>query len=288
LSLLSASLPRNISVHENIRLDPALAQADPIQLHQVFLNLCTNAFQAMREIGGDLTLSLDAETLDPQSAEALNIAAGRYLRLSITDNGPGIDQEILDKIFDPFFTTKGKAEGTGLGLAVVHGIIQAHKGAVAVTSVPWERTSFAIYLPEFERLGDADIGLPEQVRRGQGRILFVEDDEDQLATIPRVLGRLGYEVTGKSSAIEALRALDENPGRFDAVLTDFDMPEVNGVEFARRLAAQHPGVPVVMISGRLHTGDIPPDLPPNILRVLAKPYSQAAISEALREILSVG
>ncbi|OIO02278.1 MAG: hypothetical protein AUJ49_06515 [Desulfovibrionaceae bacterium CG1_02_65_16] len=288
LSLLSASLPRNITVHENIRIDPALAQADPIQLHQVFLNLCTNAFQAMREIGGDLTLTLDAETMDQQAAEALNIAAGRYLRLSISDNGPGIDQEILNKIFDPFFTTKGKAEGTGLGLAVVHGIIQAHKGAVAVTSIPWDHTTFAIYLPEFERLGDADDGLPEQVRRGQGRILFVEDDEDQLATIPRVLGRLGYEVTAMPGALPALRALDENPGRFDAVLTDFDMPEVNGVEFARRLAAQHPGVPVIMISGRLHTGDIPPDLPPNILRVLAKPYSQAAISEALREILCVG
>ncbi|MDR3640279.1 MAG: PAS domain S-box protein [Humidesulfovibrio sp.] len=288
LSLLSASLPRNISVHENIRQDPALAQADPIQLHQVFLNLCTNAFQAMREVGGDLSLTLDVETLDPQAAEALNIAAGRYLRLCIADTGPGIDQEILDKIFDPFFTTKGKAEGTGLGLAVVHGIIQAHKGAVVVTSIPWERTSFDIYLPEFERRSAAEDGLPEQVRRGQGRILFVEDDEDQLATIPRVLGRLGYEVTGKSSAPEALRILDENPGQFDAVLTDFDMPEVNGVEFARRLAAQHPGVPVIMISGRLHTGDIPPDLPPNILRVLAKPYSQAALSEALREILSVG
>jgi len=288
LSLLSASLPRNISLHEDIRKDPALAQADPIQLHQVFLNLCTNAFQAMREIGGDLSLTLDAEHLDPQSAEALNVAAGNYLRLRITDNGPGIDQDILDKIFDPFFTTKGKAEGTGLGLAVVHGIIQAHKGAVAVKSVPWERTTFDIYLPEYERVGDVYDGLPEHVRRGQGRILFVEDDEDQLATIPRVLGHLGYEVTGKASALEAMQALDESPGSFDAVLTDFDMPEINGVEFARRLSVQHPGVPVIMISGRLHTGDIPPDLPPNILRVLAKPYSQVAISEALREILSVG
>jgi len=291
LSLLSASLPRNISVREDIsqdiREDTAIALADPIQLHQVLLNLCTNAFQSMREVGGDLSLTLDIALLDAQSAEALNLAPGRYLRLLITDNGPGIEQEILDKIFDPFFTTKGKAEGTGLGLAVVHGIIQAHKGAVAVTSTPWERTTFAIYLPQYERMGTADIGLPEQVRRGQGRILFVEDDQDQLATIPRVLGRLGYEVTGMPSAPAALRALSENPGQFDAVLTDFDMPEVNGVEFARRLAAQHPGLPVIMISGRLHTGDIPPDLPPNILRVLAKPYSQASLSETLREVLGI-
>lgn len=288
LSLLSASLPRNISVREDIRQDPALALADPIQLHQVVLNLCTNAFQAMRETGGDLLLTLHAEVLDAQTSEGLSLPPGRYLRLCITDNGPGIEQEILDKIFDPFFTTKGKAEGTGLGLAVVHGIIKAHKGAVAVSSIPWERTSFDIYLPQYERTQSQDAGLPEQVRRGQGRILFVEDDQDQLATIPRVLGKLGYEVTGRSSAPEAMRALDENPNGFDAVLTDFDMPEVNGVEFARRIQVRHPGLPVIMISGRLHTGDIPPDLPPNILRVLAKPYSQAAISEALREILSVG
>ncbi len=288
LSLLSASLPRNIRVRNEITQDPALALADPIQLHQVFLNLCTNAFQAMRETGGDLLLTLHGEDLDAQTAEGLSLPAGRYLHLCITDTGPGIDQEILDKIFDPFFTTKGKAEGTGLGLAVVHGIIKAHKGAVAVVSTPWERTSFDIYLPHYERISREDEGLPEQVRRGQGRILFVEDDQDQLATIPRVLGKLGYEVTARASAPEALRALDENPGGFDAVLTDFDMPQVNGVEFARRILAQHPGLPVIMISGRLHTGDIPPDLPPNILRVLAKPYSQAAISEALREILSMG
>jgi len=283
LSLLSASLPRNISVREDIRLDPALCLADPIQLHQVFLNLCTNAFQAMRETGGDLLLTLRDETLDAPAAEALNLSPGRFLRLTISDTGPGIPQEILDKIFDPFFTTKGKAEGTGLGLAVVHGIVKGHKGAVAVASTPWERTSFDIFLPLLERAGLEAVGAPEVVRHGQGRILFVEDDLDQLATVPRVLGKLGYEVTAHSSAAEALRALDTDP--FDLVLTDFDMPEVNGVEFARRLLSTRPGLPVVMISGRLHTGDIPEDLPANIERVLAKPYTQAALSETLRELL---
>jgi len=288
LSLLSASLPRNISVRPDISVDPALALADPIQLHQVLLNLCTNAFQAMREVGGDLLLTLHDELLDAQAAESLNLPPGRYLHLCISDTGPGIEQDILDKIFDPFFTTKGKAEGTGLGLAVVHGIIQAHKGAVAVSSIPWERTSFDIYLPRMEREGQQDADLAEQVRRGRGRILFVEDDQDQLATIPRVLGKLGYEVTGRGSAAEALRLLDERSlagAGFDLVLTDFDMPGENGVEFARRLATEHPGLPVVMVSGRLHTGEIPHDLPPNILSVLAKPYSQSALSEALREIL---
>ncbi|WP_308735610.1 hybrid sensor histidine kinase/response regulator [Humidesulfovibrio sp.] len=286
LSLLSASLPRNITVREDIRRDPALALADPIQLHQVFLNLCTNAFQAMRETGGDLLLTLNDEVLDTASAETLSLPPGHYLRLCISDTGPGIPQNILSKIFDPFFTTKGKAEGTGLGLAVVHGIITAHKGAVAVSSIPWERTSFDIYLPLLEREGEADQSQGEQVRRGQGRILFVEDDQDQLATIPRVLGRLGYEVTPSASATLALATLAENPDAFDLVLTDFDMPGVNGVEFARRLAVEHQGLPVVMVSGRLHAGEMPPDLPPNILRVLAKPYSQSALSEALREILS--
>ncbi|MBU1042317.1 MAG: PAS domain S-box protein [Proteobacteria bacterium] len=288
LSLLSASLPRNITVREDIRRDPALALADPIQLHQVFLNLCTNAFQAMREVGGDLLLTLHDETLDATAAETLSLAPGRYLRLCISDTGPGIPVDIHDKIFDPFFTTKGKAEGTGLGLAVVHGIIKAHKGAVVVSSIPWERTSFDIYLPLLEREDEAAQIQGEQVRRGQGRILFVEDDQDQLATIPRVLSRLGYEVTGSSSAAEALLSLAASGDEalpFDLVLTDFDMPGVNGVEFARRLLAEHPGLPVVMVSGRLHSGEMPPDLPPNIMRVLAKPYSQDVLSEALRDIL---
>jgi PAS domain S-box-containing protein len=285
LSLLSASLPRNITVREDIRRDPALALADPIQLHQVFLNLCTNAFQAMRETGGDLLLTLHDEALDASAAEALSLPPGRYLRLCISDTGPGIPGDILDKIFDPFFTTKGKAEGTGLGLAVVHGIITSHKGTVVVSSVPWERTSFDIYLPLLEQADALDQGQATQVRRGQGRILFVEDDQDQLATIPRVLGRLGYEVTAAPSAAQALRTLGDARRSFDLVLTDFDMPGVNGVEFARRLATEHPGLPVVMVSGRLHAGEMPPDLPPNILRVLAKPYSQGALSEVLREIL---
>ncbi|MBU1230026.1 MAG: PAS domain S-box protein [Proteobacteria bacterium] len=288
LSLLSASLPRNIIVREDIRRDPALALADPIQLHQVFLNLCTNAFQAMREVGGDLLLTLHDEALDVAAAEPLSLPPGRYLRLCISDTGPGIPEDILDKIFDPFFTTKGKAEGTGLGLAVVHGIITAHKGAVVVSSIPWERTSFDIYLPLLERAGAAAPRQGEQVRRGQGRILFVEDDQDQLTTIPRVLERLGYEVTASPSATEALRLLSGSPGAFDLVLTDFDMPEVNGVEFARRLFAEHRHLPVVMVSGRLYAGEMPADLPPNILRVLAKPYSQGALSEALGGILAAG
>ncbi|MDO9632306.1 MAG: PAS domain S-box protein [Humidesulfovibrio sp.] len=288
LSLLSASLPRHITVREDIRRDPALALADPIQLHQVFLNLCTNAFQAMREVGGDLLLTLHDEVLDAPAAEALSLPPGRYLHLCISDTGPGIAEDIMDKIFDPFFTTKGKAEGTGLGLAVVHGIITAHKGAVVVSSIPWERTSFDIYLPLLEFADALDQDQGEQVRRGQGRILFVEDDLDQLATIPRVLVRLGYDVTPSASAAEALRTLGEAPGSFDLVLTDFDMPVVNGVDFARRLTTAHPGLPVILVSGRLHAGEIPPDLPPNILRVLAKPYSQGALSEVLRDILGAG
>jgi PAS domain S-box-containing protein len=283
LSLLSASLPRNISVREDIRLDPALCLADPIQLHQVFLNLCTNSFQAMRDVGGDMLLTLRREALDAPAAEALNIAPGKYLRLTISDTGPGIPREILDKIFDPFFTTKGKAEGTGLGLAVVHGIVKGHNGAVAVSSIPWEHTSFDIYLPELDRATAEAAGPQEVISLGHGRILFVEDDLDQLATVPRVLGKLGYDVAALSSAAEALRAMDTE--RFDLVLTDFDMPEVNGVEFARRLLTARPGLRVVMISGRLHTGDIPEDLPENIVRVLAKPYTQAVLSETLHELL---
>lgn len=282
--LITASLPRHIKIVVDLPATPVTCRADPTQLHQIVMNLCTNAFQAMRESGGVLTLSLTEDELDESQAGQVGTRAGRYARLSVVDTGPGIATDILDKIFDPFFSTKQKGEGTGLGLAVVRGIVKSHRGGIRVSSLPGERTGFDIYLPLLAA-GDAPVAQPKPApNRGRDRILFVEDDEDQLLTIPRVLAQLGHEVTAHGSPLDALDLLRAAPTAFDVLITDFDMPDVNGLELARRVAEMAPALPVILVSGRL--GDIEDKkLAGNIKKVVLKPYNQAIISAAIREVL---
>ncbi len=282
--LLKASMPRNIKIVLDIPAHPVTCRADPTQLHQIVMNLCTNAFQAMRACGGLLTLALAEDDLDETMAGQVGVRAGRYARISIVDTGPGIPADILDKIFDPFFTTKQKGEGTGLGLAVVRGIVKNHRGAVRVASLPGMSTGFDVFLP---LLGQAEAAPPPQdaaANRGRDRILFVEDDEDQLLTIPRVLAQLGHEVTAYGGAAPALARLALDAGAFDVCITDYDMPDINGLELARRIAALAPRLPVILVSGRL--GDIEDrELAGNIKKIVLKPYNQAIISAAIREVL---
>ncbi len=284
ISLIKASLPRNIKIVLDVPPTPVVCRADPTQIHQIIMNLCTNAFQAMREGGGSLTLSLAEVELDESQAGQVGARTGRHAKLSIVDTGPGIAPDILDKIFDPFFTTKQKGEGTGLGLAVVRGIVKSHRGAVRVTSQPGVRTGFDVYLP----LHGEESPLPGLVapspNQGRDRILFVEDDEDQLLTIPRVLAQLGHEVSAHAGAAAALAQLARTPDAFDVCITDYDMPDIDGLELARRIATLAPGLPVILVSGRL--GDIEDKkLAGNIRKVVLKPYNQAIISAAIREVL---
>lgn len=285
LSLIKASLPRNIEIRENIQARHETTTADPTQIHQIVMNLCTNAFQALREHGGVLEVSLSEVALDQKEAKALHIASGNYLCLAVSDNGPGIDTDILNKIFDPFFTTKGKGEGTGLGLAVVHGIAKNHNGAVRVSSLPWEKTSFEILLPMQEH--DDELDQPQTVPsiRGAERILFVEDDEDQIATIPRVLEQLGYQVQAESDVTKALDRFRETPDQFDVVITDFDMPEVNGLELAKEIKTIAPTTPVILVSGR-ETAIQALGQVDNICKLVRKPYNRLSLSQAIREAMT--
>ncbi len=282
--LMQASMPRNIKIVVNVPGAAVTCRADPTQIHQIVMNLCTNAFQAMRETGGTLTLSLAEEDLDETLAGQAGTRAGRYARLSVTDTGPGIAPDIMDKIFDPFFTTKQTGEGTGLGLAVVRGIVKSHRGGIRVVSQPAKRTGFDIYLPLMAEPDAPALSPAARPDRGRDRVLFVEDDEDQLLTIPRVLAQLGHEVSAHGGAAAALGQLAAAPDAFDVCITDFDMPDIDGLELARRIAAVAPGLPVILVSGRL--GDIEDKkLAGNIKKIVLKPYNQAIISAAIREVL---
>jgi len=195
LGLLESSMPGNIEVNSSIAPGLACVHADPTQIHQVAMNLCTNAFQALRGTGGFIAVRVDEHRLSDDDADFLGLLPGEYIRLVFEDDGPGIPAEILDKIFDPFFSTKDKTEGTGLGLAVVHAIVHSHKGALSVMPRPEGGTKFVIYLPKGEASGyDCVTGSNTRLSTG-ARILFVEDDEDQLLTTPRLLETMGCHVT---------------------------------------------------------------------------------------------
>jgi len=284
VALLRASLPRNIQVRTHVSEDLPQCMADPNQINQIVMNLCTNAFHAMRETGGSLGVSLGEVEMLGEEAEIRNIEPGRYIQLTVADTGPGISPDVVDKIFDPFFTTKGKAEGTGLGLAVVLGIVRGHRGAIEVQSSPGS-TAFTALFPE--ATGSAAQALQSEqpeLAPGEGHILFVEDDEDQYEAIPRVLETLGYSVTPARNAAEALEIVDGDPDCFDLVITDFDMPGLNGLELARELGRRLPGVPVVMVTGRERAVDHAGVLD-NISRIVLKPYDRNTIAQAIGEVL---
>ena len=285
ITLIEASLPRNIAVQTEIAPDLGLCLADPTQMHQVVMNLFTNSFQALRQTGGVIRVVLDQTLVDQDLAQVLDIEPGAWVHLCITDNGPGIDPDIKDKIFDPFFTTKAKGEGTGLGLAVVLGIVKGHNGAIHVASIPGEQTTFELFLPLLTAASSTAAVEDLTIYQGDERILFVEDDEDQLTLIPRVLGQLGYQVHTRHNGKEACKALDDECFGYDLVITDYDMPEMNGLELARRIAAFDPRIPVIVVTGRK-----PPEgmqiQAANIRRLIRKPYNKAEISKAIREVLA--
>jgi len=250
LKLLRATLPTSIEIREDLAKDAGVVNADPTQMHQVIMNLGTNAGHAMQEDGGVLTVELANVDLDDiEAAMHLDMDAGSYLRLTVSDTGHGISPEIVERIFDPYFTTKDTGEGTGLGLSVAHGIVKAHGGAITVYSEPGKGTTFHVYLPLILEEERKEKETEEPLPSGSERILFIDDEPVLVEIGSQMLERLGYEVVTQKSSVQALELFRAEPDRFDLVITDMTMPHMTGDKLAQELMKIRPDIPIILCTG---------------------------------------
>jgi PAS domain S-box-containing protein len=286
LKLLRASLPATIDIRQHLAAETSTVLADPTQMQQVLMNLCTNAEHAMRETGGILEIRLEEIEVDATLATRhAALRPGPYLQLSVRDTGHGILPQILERIFDPFFTTKSPSEGTGLGLAVVHGIVASHGGAITVTSTPGQGTTFQIYLPRLDMTAESEMAPEEAVPRGQECILLVEDEAALARLGQQMLERLGYQVVTRTSSIEALEAFRATPQRFDLVVTDQTMPNLTGDALARELRRIRPDIPIILCTGFSHLMTAEKARALGIDAFLMKPLVARDLSLAIRQVL---
>ncbi|MSU62234.1 MAG: PAS domain S-box protein [Pedosphaera sp.] len=284
VKLLRASLPSSIQIRTEISPDAPPALADPTQIHQIIMNLATNAAHAMRANGGVLSIREDViECGETQRDEKLQLRSGPYLRLRVEDTGVGMSVETLERIFEPFFTTKAAGEGTGLGLAVVHGIMQEHEGDVTVKSEPGNGTTFELYFPVAN-------SIPVQVEErasiiigGNGQSILLVEDEVKLAQLGRQqLEHLGYKVTSTSDPRQALDWFQNNPAAFDAILTDLTMPHMSGISLAEICLKLRPNIPVLLVTGFGGGAEAARVNEIGIREVLKKPYTIEGLGTALQ------
>lgn len=287
LRMLRATLPTTIEIRAEVSSEAAVVMADATQVYQVVINLCGNAAHAMRDHGGILSVSCGGVQVDEAFASAhRGLRPGRHVLLTVSDTGHGMDPQTVERIFDPFFTTKGPGEGTGLGLAVLHGIMQAHDGLVTVHSQPGKGTSFNLYFPAARGPAPATTGERRALPRGGGEHILVVDDEPALVGIARrALGQLGYRVTGYTHPAEALAEFRQDPRKFDLVLCDLTMPQMSGLDFAGQLLQIRPEIPMLLTSG--NGAALEPDALHRlgIRELLDKPFTIQALAEAARRNL---
>jgi signal transduction histidine kinase len=290
LTLLRAVLPSTIVIHQHIAEEAGAVVVDPIQIHQVVMNLCTNAEHAMRDTGGLLEVGLAVVDIDASlAAQHPALTLGPYVRLTVRDTGHGMTPEVVQRIFDPYFTTKVPGEGTGMGLAVVHGIVLSHGGAITVASTPRQGTAFAVYLPQMAEGASPREAPPlTPLPLGKECILFVDDEAALAAMGQAMLERLGYEVVACSSSLEALETFRAAPRRFDLVITDQTMPYLTGEALVRTLRDIRPDVPIILCTGFSHSLDAQKAQALGINAFLMKPWQGDDLARAVREALGEG
>ncbi|HCV42544.1 MAG TPA: hypothetical protein DGH68_03600, partial [Bacteroidetes bacterium] len=288
LKLLRSSLPTTIEIRSSLRNEDTMVLSDPTQIHQIIMNLCTNAAHAMSEKGGTLEVNLENVGVD-QSMLSLSpdLRVGPYVVMTVSDTGTGMDAATLERIFEPFFTTKGVGEGTGLGLSIVHGIVKSHEGALTVSSTVGKGATFCIYLPVHRGQTPFEERKGDEVIAGKGERILLVDDEAQIVDLgSEILSSLGYNVTGFTRPEEALRVFTEHPEFFDLVITDLTMPRMTGTEFAKQILQVRPGFPVLLTTGNPNMGERNDLQSLGITEVVLKPFKQQSLTSALHRIFS--
>lgn len=290
ISLLRAALPAGVAIVNDLETEPLIANVDVVQIEQVLMNLGTNAWHAVAGKAGVIEISLHRLVLNEDEALSAGVSQGSFARIRVRDNGLGMTAEVRSRIFEPFFTTKPVGEGTGLGLAVVHGIVAAHGGVIKVDSLPGQGSTFDILLPAHSDSGmESSAKSPTEDALGQGEhVLYVDDDEVMVLMVEALLSRLGYRTTCLQRPGEAISALKANPAAFDVVVTDLNMPDLSGVELADAIRKIRSDLPVVISSGNLIPGITLAARRVGVRAVMRKQYTLEEIGQLLRVVLSGG
>jgi CheY-like chemotaxis protein len=288
IKMLRASLPTTISIQQYIEKNTEIIEADPTHIHQVLMNLCTNAAHAINEKDGVLEIHLGNIDLDQKAAADIpGLKTGSYLKLSVKDSGEGIHPEIQQQIFNPYFTTKEKGKGTGLGLAVVQGIVKSYNGAVTVESEAGKGARFDVYLPAIKRKLTADDEISTPLPMGCEHILLVDDEQPLVEIGRQMLERLGYSVATRTSSIEALELFKVDPGRFDLVITDIVMPNLTGDKLAQKIINIRNDIPVVLCTGYSEKFTRQNASEMGIHSLLMKPLVMRDLANTVRQALAV-
>jgi len=250
LKLMRSSIPTSIEVRQNIVKEVDTILADSTQINQVLINLCINAAHAMIENDGILEVNLkNVELFENTASRYPGLKPGRYVNLIVSDTGHGISHEEIDRIFDPYFTTKEVGKGSGMGLAVVHGIVSGHGGTILVESEQSKGTTFSIFFPVIKAQAITESATFEELPSGHETILFVDDEESLVRMGRRILERLGYKVETRTSPIEALELFTSKPDEFDLIITDMAMPKMTGDKLANQVLKERPDMPIILCTG---------------------------------------
>jgi len=286
LKLVEASAPPTIELRCSVSGYPGTVMADPTQIHQVVLNLCTNAVHSMAGSGGTLSVWLGpVEAVSPPLQMDPGLNPGPYLKLSVNDTGHGMSPDVVQRIFEPYFTTKKRGEGTGLGLALVHGIVESHGGAITVTSERDRGTTFDVYLPIIAGAQTLDDSTEEEAPKGNERILLVDDEEHLAEMVSGMLASLGYQVVAKNTPIEALHLFRDDPQKFDLVITNVNMPDMSGTDLAGEMLALRNDIPVVLCTGFAQGLTDELALALGVEALIMKPILKNKLARTLRQAL---
>jgi CheY-like chemotaxis protein/two-component sensor histidine kinase len=282
--LIRAAIPTTIDMKIDIQDDSGLVLADPTQMQQLLMNLLTNAAHAMRDKGGRLGIELSDYALSAEGRMPNGVEPGYYMKLVVRDTGVGMSDDTVLRIFDPFFTTKKPGEGTGLGLSVVHGIVTQSNGHISVESEPDKGSAFTVLIPKIG--GKSTTGRTgKDLPTGSERILLVDDEEAVAEMGEDILAELGYEVTSRTTSVRALSLFNENPYRFDLVITDQTMPDISGIELSKRLLSLRSDIPIIMSTGFSDVVDAEKAKRAGIRNFIMKPLTKSELAHAVRQAL---